>query len=340
MQLRLSHLRSEATHAVERTRAVADLGSELRRVLGPTVPVRGTLAHMVEAVHARLDELGPHAGQGARASVLLKFVDDPSRDVRRLAARLLPPRLAERLGRDPDPGVRRAARLRSLCEGDDEPGTRLTGDAVKQHEGPELSDGYYRSLAERLMQDFGRRMEFGWEPVAVRRLAGSTRALSGIVIDEERLLEALDDLRTEREEETLERPDRYLREAAGFLRRRAVAETPVMPLIEEHDSDPVARLDERASGFKADVERVFRIRSAPPSSTVQRGRLREGVDSGLRVPVVGRLPHGGAPRALDERALDSYVRAWNGRAAATGEPTRISWSPGTADRIVFSAEVK
>jgi hypothetical protein len=295
---------------------------------------------MVESAHARLDELGSTAVQGMKTSVLLKFVNDPSRDVRRLVARLLPSRLVERLSRDPDPSVRRTARRRCLREGDEGPETRLTGDAVKQHEGPELSDGYYRSLAERLMQDFGRRMEFGWEPSAVRRLAGSTRALSGVVIDEERLLEALDDLRTEREEETLERPDRYLREAASFLRRRAVAETPVMPVIEEEDSDPVARLDERSSSLKADVERVFGIRSAPPSSAVQRGRLREGVDTGLRVPVMGRLPHGGAPRALDERVLDSYVRAWNGRAAAAGEPVRISWSPGAADRITFLAEVK
>lgn len=347
MQLRLSHLRSEAAQAVERSRAATALRAELRRTLGSSVPACCSLNQLVEAAHDRLDKLDPGIDLGVRASVVLRFVDDGSREVRRLVARLLPGRLTERFSNDPDPSVRRAAitRRRALREAALDaaaaPTTRLTGDVIKQHEGPEFSDGYYRSLAERLMQDFGRRMEFGWEANAVRRLASSTRATTGVELDEERLLEALDELRDEREEAALGRADRPLREAAAFFRRRAVAETPVMPIVEE-SHDPVATLDERSPGFLDEAARVFALREADIPAALRKHRLREGVATPLRVPISGRLPHGRPPRALDERALDAYTRRWNEHAAMTGEPVRLTWSPTAhrIDGITFSAELR
>lgn len=346
MQLRLSHLRNEAAQAVERSRAATALRAELRHALGSSVPERGPLFQLVEAAHDSLDRLDPGIDLGMRTSVIMRFVDDDSREVRRLAARLLPGRFTERLSNDADPSVRRAAitrrhALREAVLDAAAPTTRLTGDVIKQHEGPELSDSYYRSLAERLMQDFGRRMEYGWEAAAARRLASSTRATTGVELDEERLLEALDELRDEREEAALDRADMPLREAAAFFKRRAVAETPVMPIVEE-SRDPVAALDERSPDFLDEAAHVFALREADIPAALRKHRLREGVATPLRVPISGRLPHGRPPRALDERILDAYTRRWNERAAMTGEPVRITWSPAVhrIDGITFSAELR
>lgn len=374
MQLRLSQLRREAERAAERGQATAELREALKRAFGPSLPVRGTLNETVTAAHRRLDALefsGGVDGLGIRQSLLLRFVDDRSASVRRLAARLLPERLSARLQSDPDEGVRHAVAGRVgtavLCEmvkrdpEDDvlrnalrqrrldeagtkraeEPSTRLTGDAVKQADGPELSDVYYETMAERLMQDFGRRMEFGWEREAVRRLASSTRATSGVVLDEERLLEALDDLIEARDDAALERADKPLREAATYLRRRALAETSVMPIIED-DTDPVAALDENDPSFMEEAMHVFSIRESFIPAALRKHRLREGVLTPLRVPVSGRLPSGRAPRAIDERMLDALARKWNERATMSGEPVRVRWSPSghMVDGITFSAELR
>jgi hypothetical protein len=225
------------------------------------------------------------------------------------------------------------------------PGQR-SGAVVKQDEGAELSDAYYETLAEQLMQDYGRRLEFGWEPDAVRRIARSMKASSGVVIDEDRLLEALDDLRTGREDAVLERPDTYIREAAAWLRHRAIQETPTqIPLLGENEDDPVKELEQAGAddpAFIDGAERLFAVQEAAVPAAVRKFRLGEGLSRPLSVPVVGRLPHGGAPRALDERVLDMYVRRWNERAAIEGEPVRIKWSPSphTIDKIGFSIELR
>jgi hypothetical protein len=371
MQLRLSQLRLIAEHATERERAGEALRRELRRTLGPSLTTEGRLADVARAANERLDAL-EHAGGAARLGVrsapLLRVADHPSADVRRLAARLLPERFVARFADDDDESVRHAVaprlplgKLREMVRRDPtdsvlreaiaakrqvaSAGLR-SGDPVKQDEGTELSDAYYESLAERLMQDYGRRMEFGWEPEAVRRLARSIRATSGVVIDEERLLEALDDLRKDREDAVMDAPDRPLREAAAWLRDRVLQEASTgIPLMGEGDDDPVKELESAGDdepAFMDGAERLFSIREAIVPHAVRKFRLREGISRPLSVPVSGRLPHGGAPRAVDERVLDAYVRRWNERAAMDGEPVRVSWSPSlvAVDRIGFSVELR
>lgn len=341
MQLRLSQLRQVAERTTEQERAGATLRQELRRVLGPSFVIEGRLADVAAAANERLDELefmGGVNSLGIRTTPLLRVAEHPASDVRRLAARLLPERMIGRFVDDEDEGVRHAvagrlpsrliaemirrdptdaalrAALRRRCLNEDRdaaPGAR-SGDVVKQDEGAELSDSYYESLAEQLMQDYGRRLEFGWEPEAVRRIARSTKATSGVVIDEERLLKALDDLREEREDAVLDRPDSHIREAAEWLRHRSIQETPTqIPLLGEEDDDPVRALERAGSddpAFIDGAERLFAIKEASVPAAVRKFRLGEGMSRPLSVPVVGRLPHGGPPRALDERVLDAYVK--------------------------------
>lgn len=375
MQLRLSQLRQVAERTTEQERSGEALRRELRRTLGPSFVIEGRLADVALAANERLDELeftGGVDSLGVRTSSLLRVAEHPSCEVRRLAARLLPEHMIGRFANDDDEGVRHAAAgrlssrviaemirrdptdavlrtaLRRRClreERETAPGAR-TGDVMKQDEGAELSDAYYESLAERLMQDYGRRLEFGWESAAVRRIAQSVKATSGVELDEERLLEALDNLREEREDAVLERPDTHIREAAQWLRRRAIQETPTMiPLLGEEDDDPVKALEHVGSddpAFIDGVERVFAVKEAAVPPAVRKFRLGEGLSRPLSVPVAGRIPHGSAPRALDERVLDAYVRRWNDRAVIDGEPVKIAWSPSpyAADRIGFSVELR
>jgi hypothetical protein len=316
--------------------------------------------------------MGGTAQLGIRTTPLLKVIDHPSAEVRRLAARLLPERFLGRFVEDQDDSVRYAVaprlpaslisemlqqdpgdlvlrevlRSKRLAETKDRPPGLRSGDGVKQHDGPELSDAWYKSAAERLMQDYGRRMEFGWEPAAVKNFARHSKMTSGVEIDEERLLDAVLDACMEREEAVMERPDKPIHEAAQWLRARAIAETSTgIPLLGEEEEDPVKNLEAAgtdSSEFIDGAERLFSIKEAAAPAAVRKFRLGEGIARPLTVPIVGTLPHGGAPRAVDERVLDAYVRRWNDRAAMQGEPVRISWSPSPSaiDRIGFSVVLR
>ena len=368
MQLRLSQLRRVAERTADRERADEMLKRELQRVFGPSFVAKGRTAQVARAANERLDVLegtGGFSRLGIGTTSLLRASEHHSAEVRRLAARLLPERFIRKFSCDFDANVRHAAAARLPVETLFEMARRDPSDSVirglirQKHRGliaekkeadapqeidteAELSDTYYESLAERLLQDHGRQLEFGWEIAAVRQLARSMRASSGIVIDEERLLSLLDELINERDDATLEAPDRSLREAFARSDRRVRNSQDAIPLIGDDETDQ-ARLIERAGSaaptFMRDVELLFAIMESAAPAGLRRHLMREGVAGRIAVPSFGRTPGGATLRAVDERILDRYVKRWNERATGRGDLVRISWSPSSTEgSIRFTAE--
>jgi hypothetical protein len=171
----------------------------------------------------------------------------------------------------------------------------------------------------------------------VRRYVSSVRATSGIVIDEKKLRKALADLREEVEDAVLDEAFDPVHTTTSYLRSRSVAETPVLQILDER-GDAVDELERSKVRGTALIERansVFRIREMTAPAA-----LRKQVGStALRVPATGRIPTGRAPRALDERVLDAFVRAWNSRSRAQGNMVAIEWNPSQHDPagVCFSA---
>jgi hypothetical protein len=385
MRLRLEELQKVVKRAVNEERAADALRAEVNRVLGPAVIAEGRIEIVAEAANDRIDVLertGRASRLAFRPGVTTRFLDHTNPEVRKFAARVVPEKFLGRLVNDRssvvraavarriplnsvsemlkkfphDDEVRHIYKQRKLSEGglpkpkvQDEPfdmyGEDRLGDAVKQDEGAELSEQWYRSCAMRFMNDYGRNIEYTWEEVTARRYAASVKATSGVEIDEAKLLKAIKELIKEREDRALERS--ALKETLSFLRRqedRELMSESAMPIIEEQE-DPVRDLLESSLTPSTYVERansVFRVQEATIPAGIRKYRLGELNARVSTVPVIGFLPHKRGFRAIDERALDAYCTNWNDRQAVQGEPLRLEWSnhPDDANKISFTVVLR
>lgn len=372
MRLRLRELQSVVKRVVDEERAAATLRAEVNRVLGPAVIAEGRVEVVAKMANDRIDVL-ERTGRASRLafkpSVMVKWLNHASPEVRKFAARVVPEKFLTRMTCDKDSAVRAAVarrlsvgavsemlkkfprddelrviyRQKKLAEagikqpaeeplGHDpvEDAERL-GDSAKQDDGAELSEQWYRDRALKFMMDYGGNIEDAWEEVTARRYCASLKATSGIEVDEAKLLKAIKELIKERENRALERS--ALKETLAWLKgqeeRELLTETVVMPVISE-ETDPVRELVEgnlTPSTFIDKAGRLFRIQSSTLPADIQKRCLGDRGGGQEQVPVVGYLPHGRDFRAIDERALDMYCEAWNGRQMLQGEPLRLEWAP-------------
>ncbi len=382
MRLKLDTLQKVVKRAIDDEKQVALLRTEISRVLGPVVLIEGKIEDVVAEANDRIDVLertGRATRLNFQSSVMTRFLDHTHPEVRKFAARVVPERYLSRMSGDRNSGVRAAVARRlpigavremlKRFPGDDairnvykqkriaeaglpapkvqdEPfdmyGEERLGDAVKQDEGPELSETWYRDKAESFIQDYGKNIEAGWEELMTHRYASSVKATSGVELDEGKLLKAIKELMKEREERVLERD--ALKETLTWLRgseKRSLMSEAAMPIISE-ETDPVRDLVESnltPSGFIDEAHKLFRIREATMPASHRKYRLGESGAQSTLVPVIGRLPHREGFRAIDERALDTYCKHWNDRQQLNGEPLRLEWSthPDEVGKVSFSA---
>ena len=220
-------------------------------------------------------------------------------------------------------------------------GKERLGDAVKQSEGPELSDAWYESQAHKLYLTYDKNIESSWEEKAVANLVRHSKATSGVEIDGEKLLKALKDYMEEIDERTLER--NALKELASSLREDDELLEEATAVYYTDDSDVVSQMLESSltpMSYLEQASKVFQIRE----STVPAGikKHRHGANSlttQQTIPVKARLPHGGSPRALDEQALDLYVRYWNKNQRLNGEPMKIEWHAHPSEQSVIAFSI-
>lgn len=368
MSLRLRELQRVANSVVKRERSFDVLQEEITRALGPTVLVSQGLSRLAESANDRLDFLTAAGKSHGRVgtSLLLKFADSDSPSVRKLVARLLPENFLKMFMRDADPEVRHAVAkrlpvdlvqemsrrfpydegLRSLLEaGIPDPeaseedfdmyGDRTLG-SIFDIGDPELSDAWYENTANNLVKFYGGNLEGQWEEVAVKRFVAS-EASQGVEVDEQKLLDIVYDIMSNRDERALD--ESSLRSIAARLRTQ---DTEVMPVLSE-TSDPVKTLVSSGyttSEFIRCFEEIFSVKHVN-SHNPSRKALREGAEM-VRHPRVAKLP-GSLTRNVDERAVDTYVTAWNTREQLRGGRNyRLAWShdPAIAGTINFHLELK
>jgi hypothetical protein len=388
MRVKLNQLQRVVKRAMNEEKTVKILREEVSRVLGPIMDTDVKLGELAEAVNDRvavLERTGRQSRLTFKPSVLARFARNKNVEVRKMCARLLPERFAAKMAGDPNhrvraivasrvplatvrkmvnhfPGDKEVKRILTLREAHDHAheaehlhmhDEKRLGDAIKQPDGPGLSQNWYRTQADLFMQDYGQDMyettgqsiDYNWEEQVVRNFCRHSKMTSGVEIDEAKLLNALDDLIKEREECVLQK------EAAGSLAslakrlheahdRETLNESPIMPVLAEA-TDPVQELLESnlpPSVFLERVEDMFAVRFSRVPNSLKKYRMGEGLTE-QQVPMKARLPHMQGLRSIDERVLDLYIEHWNNRQAVTGEPIVLEWNPDPGETGVVGFAV-
>lgn len=383
--MRLEELQKVVKQALTEERAADAFRAEINRVLGPSVIAEGRIEQIAEAANDRIDVL-ERTGRATRLafkpSVMVRWLDHNSPEVRKFATRIVPEKFLARMATDRSDVVRAAAakrlpigavremlkrfpkddqvrviyKERRIAEAGvkqpktvDEPfdmyGEDRLGDAVKQDEGSELSELWYREKAMKFMADYGTNIEDNWEEVLAHRYVSSVKATEGVELDEKKLLKAIKEQIKEREDRALERD--ALKETLAWLKGQEESELmqeSAMPVIEDVD-DPVRDLIESnlsPSTFISTANSLFGVKESVVPPGIRKYRLGELNARSATVPVVGRLPHGGTFRAIDEQALDMYCKHWNDRQQLQGEPLKLEWSthPDSANKVSFNVVLR
>ena len=381
MRLRLEELQRVVKRAVDEERATESLRTEVNRVLGSAVITEGRAEQVAEAANERIDVLertGRASRLTFKSSVMVRWLDHTDPGVRKFAARVVPEKFLAKMVNDrshavratvarrvpigavsemlkkfpSDDQVRLIYKQRKLAEAglpkpkiDDEPfdmyGEERLGDAVKQDEGDELIELWYRDRAFKFMQDYGGNIEDTWEEVTAHRYAASLKATSGVEIDEAKLLKAIKELIEEREKRAMDRSS--LKETLAYLKRQERLELineSIIPTL-NFDVDPVLKLVEgnlTPATFIDEANSLFSVKESTIPPGIRKHRLGVRNAKQTTVPVVGRLPHALGFRAVDERALDAYCTHWNDRQQLQGEPLRLEWvvHPDEVGKIGFT----
>lgn len=300
------------------------------------------------STHTELRKLAARLSENV--AVVGALLRDKSSAVRAHAARRAPIKLVESASNtfsfDDELRSILATRKRELlCEDVD---TELEevekmGDAAKQQDLLELSDGWYEDKARELIADYGRVLDTGWERRAVKSFCDHSKATSGVLVDAEKLYDAVKEQLETAEDERLKELSplkemaRSLLASSKLIVERGEPEphippNPVKELLTANLS--THEFAKRASAF-------FAVQEAAVPGALKKHRLGE-ISSGFTVPVKGRLPRAGGLTSEVERALDKFCEAWNRKTAQAGEPVRIDWSPDPQDitSVSFRAVLK
>jgi hypothetical protein len=307
---------------------------------------------LVEAANERLDVL-EYKGQLDTVEFSHKIASDmvnhESAEVRKFIARILPENAS--LLFDPSETVRHAAAktapLKALHEASRKfPNDVVLKDTLRSRKLLEskpaleaaatssneemLSDDWYEGVARKLIQDYSNTLDTTWKSSAVKQYCSSVRATTRLPVDSAKLMKKMSDLLEKHDEERAE--SLGLNESAQNVIRSEDAMDPVDCLMNESLS-PQQFLDRS--------DETFNVKYAILPPSIMKYKIREGL-SISKIPVSCTLPHGSAPRRIDELALDSYVKHWNDKQKMMGEPFTMKWDnhPEAINKITFKLELK
>jgi hypothetical protein len=359
MSLKLNELQKVVKNVVKKEKNIDILRSEIVRTLGPTILVSRGLERMAESANERLDilEAMDRPFEKIRPALLLKFVDSDSPEVRKLVARLIPESFLKVFMKDSDAGVRAAtarrlssqfvsemvrrfpyddtlrdiAKNKRLLEAgvpdpeiDDEEFDMYGMEPIGEffgYEYPDLSDAWYDTMALKILNMYGRNIEEQWEEATVHRYVDSVASM-GVDVDRQKLLDAVNDLLEKRADAVLEENS-----LSSFAKKLRLEDTTAMPVISE-SVDPAKQMitaGYTTSEYIKNFENLFLVRHATVVNPAYK-TLREGNER-VTHPISARIP-GSSFRNVDERALDTYVNAWNTRESILNKPHyRLQWSP-------------
>ena len=364
MKLRLSELREVANKAIDDRKASDALIKEVKRAFGRHVDVGSDVNEIAERANYVLDTMDVR-GAAFNGQIDMRVVraakTHRDAEVRKFVARLLPLTEARKMILDEDPCVRHAVARRMPARivlealkswGDDDEldliyhtkkiqeaanvSTKLTGDVIKQQEYPELSDNFYDTLARQFLVDYGGlNFQQNWG-LAVKRYASSLKATSGIEIDTEKLLEAIENIHEEREDEIADETHVKLQETIDYLATQMDVLDESLDVVDE-----LLRSGAGASDFIERVVKAYNVKESFLPPTFKKHCLGENAGKVTFIPQRASTPHGKAMTERDERVLDRFVEAWNKRQALCSEPLKLSWyiNPCDASSAGFSIKL-
>lgn len=368
MHLKLEELQRVAKETIKEEQNNKSLREELFRVLGPSVMVSKNCEKVTIAANEQLDLLEslnrPVDRNEFKTSVLIEAAKSKFSSARKIAARLLPERIAARLLTDPSSSVRCAAARRSSYilvkeafkrfpnddqlrtitrekrlheaglaapEVVDEPfdmyGEEPLGASVKQKITGDLPDTWYERLAHKICSEYGGNLEGQWEEIIATRIVASHFSTTGVRLDRDKLLKLIYDCIKTREDAVLE--EGSLKSISARLMRESYLDEAVLAIHDEERNNPVADLLESnfsSAQYVEEAEKLFSIRKSIVPAGIKKYRLGEGSHVETMIPVNGKIP-GDKMDATSESALDRYVESWNKRQAISGEPYVLSWGP-------------
>lgn len=381
MPLRFRELQSVAAKAIEEERITQSLVKEVRRVLGPSAYVDGTLKEVAEAAIYRLDVLertGRNLDANFNRGLMLRLSTSADPTVRRLAARTLPVNDIFSMAGDHHQGVRVEAAKRlpvklvkemaARYPGDDAVGNVLKarlheaglpqpkvnkeefdiygkkrlGSTKQQGVEEKLSDAYYKTLAKKIILDYSGNLENTWEEIAVHRYVASSKATSGVEIDEIKLYKEVKKMLRDREDAKLEKAKSSLKEIAQRLRTEDLNESLDIAASEVDPVEDLLNAGLSAADYVNKANVVFNVKESTLPPGIRKYKLAEGQAASQSVPCIGRLPHGLGFRSIDEKALDAYCTHWTARQALQGEPLRLEWSthPDEVNKFSFNVVLR
>jgi hypothetical protein len=350
MRLKLSDLQKVVKETLQEKQYSEAFCNEIKRVFGPAVVVNDNLESLVEAANERLDIM-EYTGRGSvnfSRKIALCMSSHESPEVRKFVARVLPENASTTLLFDPVAGVRLAAAKKAKREVLEEAVKKFSKDvalndlfeekkkekvsaldgAVHHENEDMLSDDWYESVARKLIQDYSRTLDTTWQSSAVKQFCSSTRASTRLQIDPSKLMDKMSELLKKHDEARQE----YLEIKEGVEFQDANSNDPIEDMMNENLSPQL---------FIDRCNLIFEIRYAEIPSSIMKFKIEEGLNV-KKIPVSCTLPHKGAPRRIDEVALDAYTKRWNEKQKMNGEPFKISWAPhpDSIDKITFKMELK
>ena len=159
----------------------------------------------------------------------------------------------------------------------------------------------------------------------------------GVEVDYEKLLDAVYDILETRTDKALEEGS-----FAKLAARLRSEDFEVMPIISE-TTDVVTSLASSnlsSSEYIKKFEETFSVRHATSNNPAYR-ILKEGNEKVVH-PISAKLP-GKIVRSVDERAIDTYVNAWNSRQQLSNKvPYKLVWAHDAEsyDIVNFNLELK
>jgi hypothetical protein len=350
MRLKLSDLQKVVKETLKDKQEAETFCNEIKNVFGPSVIAKDDLRSLAEAANEKLDVL-EYRGQLNTVNFSRKIAMSMSShelpEVRKLAARVLPENASAIFLFDNDSSVRLAAAKKAPMKVLEEAKKKFPKDdalndlfeekkkeylnaveASASHNNEDmLSDSWYEGVAKKLIQDYGRTLDTTWVGSAVKQYCSTVRATTRLPVDQLKLIEKMKELLDAHDEARAE----YLEINESFD-------------YQESDQDPVDDMMKQTLSPQTFIDKcneIFQVKYSSLPPAIMKYKLQEGFSLN-KIPVFCTLPHGGAPRRIDELALDSYVRHWNDKQKIKGEPFKINWDlhPDSINKITFKVELK
>jgi hypothetical protein len=323
------------------------------RDLGSVINYSSKLEDVVKEANDRLEVLErtgrPHQ-VNIKPSILLKFANHSSSEVRTFVARSLPVTMLERYMYDRSPHVRHATAKRismrklnemvSYYTFDDEllsiQKNRLEEKKIPKDVttfkgvGLDLSDGWYDTLALKVVMEYNGNIEGRWDEIYRDQYSNAMKATSHVAINKDKLYNAIQKVLRRKEQEALRAEERGVRLSTESKHVTLAGQSGKSQMLTDILSSRTSSLSrvQLCNDFFTIKETIL-----PPSH--RSSRLSESRFGNFIVPARGTLPEGHRFSYEIETALDLFEESWNRLSDMNGEPLRIKWSPDPTSRKGF-----